>query len=85
MCTAPTRSGGADPAVLVAARKAGVEQVFKVGGAQAIAAMAYGTASVPKCDKLFGPGNAWVDGRQICWSRAMPRAPRPTCRRVSPK
>ncbi len=60
MCTAPTRSGGADPAVLVAARKAGVEQVFKVGGAQAIAAMGYGTESVPKCDKLFGPGNAWV-------------------------
>ncbi len=60
MCTAPTRSGAADPAVLVAARKAGVEQVFKVGGAQAIAAMGYGTESVPKCDKLFGPGNAWV-------------------------
>ena len=60
MCTAPTGSGGADPAVLVAARKAGVEQVFKVGGAQAIAAMGYGTQSVPKCDKLFGPGNTWV-------------------------
>ena len=60
MCTPPTRSGSADPAVLVAARQAGVEQVFKVGGAQAIAAMAYGTASVPKCDKLYGPGNAWV-------------------------
>jgi len=60
MCTAPTRSGAADPAVLVAARRAGVEQVFKVGGAQAIAAMGYGTQTVPKCDKLFGPGNAWV-------------------------
>jgi len=60
MCTAPSRSGAADAAVLVAARKAGVEQVFKVGGAQAIAAMGYGTESVPKCDKLFGPGNAWV-------------------------
>jgi histidinol dehydrogenase len=60
MCTAPTRSGAADPAVLVAARKAGVERVFKVGGAQAIAAMGYGTESVPKCDKLFGPGNVWV-------------------------
>jgi histidinol dehydrogenase len=46
--------------VLVAARKAGVRQVFKAGGAQAIAAMAYGTASIPKCDKIFGPGNAWV-------------------------
>jgi len=60
MCTAPARDGGAHPAVLVAARKAGIEQVFKVGGAQAIAAMAYGTATIPKCDKIFGPGNAWV-------------------------
>jgi histidinol dehydrogenase len=59
------RSGAADPAVLVAARKAGVTQVFKVGGAQAIAAMAYGTASIPKCDKLFGPGNAWVTAAKL--------------------
>jgi histidinol dehydrogenase len=65
MCTAPNRSGGADPAVLVAARKAGVERIFKVGGAQAIAAMAYGTASIPKCDKLFGPGNAWVTAAKM--------------------
>jgi histidinol dehydrogenase len=65
MCTAPTRSGTADSAVLVAARKAGVKQVFKVGGAQAIAAMAYGTASVPKCDKVFGPGNAWVTAAKL--------------------
>ncbi len=65
MCTAPTRSGAADPAVLVAARKAGVTQIFKVGGAQAIAAMAYGTATVPKCDKLFGPGNAWVTAAKL--------------------
>ena len=60
MCTPPTRHGSADPAVLVAARKAGIERVFKLGGAQAIAAMAYGTESIPKCDKLFGPGNSWV-------------------------
>jgi histidinol dehydrogenase len=65
MCTAPNRLGGADPAVLVAARKTGVERVFKVGGAQAIAAMAYGTASIPKCDKLFGPGNAWVTAAKM--------------------
>jgi histidinol dehydrogenase len=65
MCTAPTQSGTADPAVLVAARKAGVQHVFKVGGAQAIAAMAYGTASIPKCDKLFGPGNAWVTAAKL--------------------
>jgi histidinol dehydrogenase len=65
MCTAPNLRGGADPAVLVAARKAGIGQVFKVGGAQAIAAMAYGTASIPKCDKLFGPGNAWVTAAKL--------------------
>jgi histidinol dehydrogenase len=65
MCTPPTRGGAADPAVLVAARKAGVTQVFKVGGAQAIAAMAYGTETVPKCDKLFGPGNAWVTAAKL--------------------
>jgi histidinol dehydrogenase len=65
MCTAPTRDGRADAAVLSAARKAGVERVFKVGGAQAIAAMAYGTASIPKCDKLFGPGNAFVTAAKM--------------------
>jgi histidinol dehydrogenase len=65
MCTAPTRHGTADPAVLVAARKAGVDKVFKVGGAQAIAAMAYGTAAIPKCDKIFGPGNAYVTAAKM--------------------
>jgi histidinol dehydrogenase len=65
MCTAPNRAGGANPAVLVAARKAGVEQIFKIGGAQAVAAMAYGSESVPKCDKIFGPGNAYVTAAKI--------------------
>jgi histidinol dehydrogenase len=65
MCTPPLRGGGADPAVLTAARKSGVERVFKAGGAQAVAAMAYGTASIPKCDKIFGPGNAWVTAAKI--------------------
>jgi histidinol dehydrogenase len=65
LCTAPTRTGAAHPAVLVAARRSGVERVFKVGGAQAIAAMAYGTRSIPKCDKLFGPGNAWVTAAKL--------------------
>jgi histidinol dehydrogenase len=65
MCTPPARHGGADPAVLVAARMSGVEQVFKAGGAQAIAAMAYGTATIPKCDKVFGPGNAWVTAAKL--------------------
>ena len=65
MCTAPARNGIANAAVLVAARKAGIEQVFKVGGAQAIAAMAYGTGTIPKCDKVFGPGNAWVTAAKM--------------------
>jgi histidinol dehydrogenase len=65
MCTPPGRDGAADSAVLVAARRAGVGQVFKAGGAQAIAAMAYGTASIPKCDKIFGPGNAFVTAAKL--------------------
>ena len=60
MCTPPRPDGSADPAVLVAARLCGIRKVFKVGGAQAVAAMAYGTATVPKVVKIFGPGNAWV-------------------------
>jgi len=60
LCTPPRRDGSADPAVLVAARLTGVHRVFKLGGAQAIAAMAFGTASVPRCAKLFGPGNSYV-------------------------
>jgi histidinol dehydrogenase len=60
MCTPPRRDGSADPAVLVAARLAGVHRVFKLGGAQAVAALAFGTGSVPKVDKIFGPGNSYV-------------------------
>ena len=60
LCTPPQASGKADPAVLVAASLCGITRVFKVGGAQAIAAMAFGTESVPACDKLFGPGNSFV-------------------------
>ena len=60
LCTPPGRDGRANPAVLFAARLCGIEAVFKVGGAQAIAALAYGTETLPKVDKIFGPGNAWV-------------------------
>ena len=60
LCTPPTHAAGANPAVLVAAQLCGIDTVFKVGGAQAIAALAYGSATVPKVDKIFGPGNAWV-------------------------
>ena len=60
LCTPPRADGSADPAVLVAAARAGVSDIFKIGGAQAIAAMAYGTETVPKVCKVFGPGNRWV-------------------------
>ena len=60
LCTPPRPDGSADPAVLYAAARCGIDRVFKLGGVQAIAAMAFGTDSVPKCDKLFGPGNGYV-------------------------
>jgi histidinol dehydrogenase len=60
MCTPPRPDGRADPAVVTAAWACGIRDIFKAGGAQAIAAMAYGTATVPKVAKIFGPGNAWV-------------------------
>jgi histidinol dehydrogenase len=60
LCSPVQASGRVDSAVLYASRVAGVQRVFKVGGAQAIGAMAYGTKSVPKVDKIFGPGNTWV-------------------------
>lgn len=60
LCSPARPDGRCDDAVLYAARVTGVHRVFKLGGAQAIAAMAYGTDAVPKCDKLFGPGNSWV-------------------------
>jgi histidinol dehydrogenase len=57
---APTPDGAANPLVLLAARLAGVETVYRIGGAQAVAAMAYGTATIAPVDKITGPGNAWV-------------------------
>lgn len=60
ICTPPDRYGSIHPAILYAAQAAGVKQVFKIGGVQAIAAMAYGTESVPKVYKIFGPGNQYV-------------------------
>ena len=56
----PTKTGKISPDILAAAKVAGVDRIFKVGGAQAIAALAYGTESVPKVDKIVGPGNAFV-------------------------
>lgn len=60
LCTPPNKQGSVAPAVLYAAAACGLRRVFKVGGAQAIAAMAYGTESIPKVDKIFGPGNRYV-------------------------
>lgn len=65
LATPPRKDGRADPAILVAAQLCGITRVLKLGGAQAIAALAYGTASVPRCDKLFGPGNAWVTAAKL--------------------
>lgn len=60
LCTPPDREGRVNPAILAAARIAGVSKIFKAGGVQAIGAMAYGTQSVPKVYKIFGPGNQYV-------------------------
>lgn len=60
MVTPPSASGKVNPVILAAAKIAGVDRIFKVGGAQAVAALAYGTESVPKVDKIVGPGNAFV-------------------------
>jgi len=69
LCTPPGPDGRINPWILCAARLCGLAEVFKLGGAQAIAALAYGTASVPKCDKLFGPGNAFVTEAKLQVSR----------------
>jgi len=60
LCTPPNKEGKVNPAILVAARIAGVSKIYKIGGVQAIGAMAYGTESVPKVYKIFGPGNQYV-------------------------
>ena len=60
LCTPPDKDGRVPAAILAAAVRCGVKRVFKAGGAQAIAAMGFGTESIPACAKLFGPGNAWV-------------------------
>lgn len=60
LCTPPARDGSVNPAILFAARLCGVTEIFRLGGAQAIAAMACGTESVPRVDKIFGPGNQYV-------------------------
>jgi len=70
LCTPPGRDGRVSPWILYAAQLCGLRDVFKAGGAQAIVAMACGTATVPRCDKIFGPGNAYVTEAKLQVSRA---------------
>jgi histidinol dehydrogenase len=60
LCTPPNKNGEVNPAILYAAEKCGIKKIYRVGGAQAIAAMAYGTKTISKADKIFGPGNSFV-------------------------
>ncbi|HEX2396021.1 MAG TPA: histidinol dehydrogenase [Bacteroidales bacterium] len=71
LCTPPSANGSIHPAVLYAARYTGIKKVFKVGGAQAIAAMAFGTPTIPKVYKIFGPGNQYVTAAKQILSRSM--------------
>jgi histidinol dehydrogenase len=69
LCTPPQKNGCAHPAVLTAARYCGIDEVYLAGGAQAVAALAYGTESIAAVDKIFGPGNAWVTEAKLQASR----------------
>ncbi|MFZ5806046.1 MAG: histidinol dehydrogenase [Verrucomicrobiota bacterium] len=69
LCTPPRQDGSVDPSILYAAQLCGIREVYRIGGAQAIAAMAYGTKTVPKVDKIFGPGNAYVTEAKILVSQ----------------
>jgi len=69
LCSPAQSDDRVDPAVLYAAQLCGIDQVFAIGGAEAVAAMAYGTQSVPRVDKIFGPGNPWVTAAKALVSR----------------
>ena len=84
LCTPPQKDGSVHPAILFAAHHVGVTRIFKAGGVQAIAAMAYGTASIPKVYKIFGPGNAYVTmAKQLAQQEGvaidMPAGPSEVC------
>lgn len=84
LCTPPQRDGSVHPAILAAAHLAGVHRVVRAGGVQAIAAMAYGTESVPQVHKIFGPGNQWVMAAKQTVSQShvaidMPAGPSEVC------
>jgi histidinol dehydrogenase len=65
LCSPPNKYGDIDPNILVAANYCGIDKIYKIGGAQAIAAMAYGTETITKVDKIYGPGNSWVTQAKI--------------------
>lgn len=72
LCTPPGPTGRVDPAILYAARECGVTRVFRVGGSQAVAAMAFGTSAIPRVDKIFGPGNRFVtEAKMIAAARGV--------------
>jgi histidinol dehydrogenase len=84
LCTPPRKDGTVDPAILYAAGLVGIQQIYNIGGAQAIAAMAYGTKSVPKVFKIFGPGNQYVTAaKQLIQQQGvaidMPAGPSEVC------
>lgn len=84
LCTPPRKDGTVDPAILYAAHLVGIQQIYTIGGAQAIAAMAYGTATVPKVFKIFGPGNQYVTAaKQLIQQQGvaidMPAGPSEVC------
>ena len=84
LCTPPRKDGTVDPAILYAAGLVGIQQIYSIGGAQAIAAMAYGTATVPKVFKIFGPGNQYVTAaKQLVQQQGvaidMPAGPSEVC------
>lgn len=84
LCTPPRKDGTVDPAILFAASLVGIQQIYTIGGAQAIAAMAYGTATVPKVFKIFGPGNQYVTAaKQLIQQQGvaidMPAGPSEVC------
>ncbi len=84
LCTPPGKNGTVDPAILYAAGIVGIQQIYTIGGAQAIAAMAYGTATVPKVFKIFGPGNQYVTAaKQLIQQQGvaidMPAGPSEVC------
>jgi histidinol dehydrogenase len=84
LCSPPDREGNLHPAILYAARTVGIRRIYKVGGVQAVAAMAYGTASIPKVHKIFGPGNGYVTlAKQLAQQEGvaidMPAGPSEVC------